>query len=191
MTGRGSAAFSGRNQRRRKLIDARLQGILLVALVVLEVGLLAGATLYLFHQFSVIIDQNLFVIHRSAQRPLLPAFLKEMGTVVMIMSVLNTLALLVAHKLWVRHIQVVTQDFRDRLERIRALDFRAHDDRAGPRHEVLERLEQWRQAEDRRYAELAGLLAQLPAPEGGYSDAERARIAELLERCRALLSAAR
>ncbi|MEH6824466.1 MAG: hypothetical protein V7629_11205 [Motiliproteus sp.] len=140
------------NQRLRKrlLIDKRLQGRLLVALVLLETSMLVAAMFYLYQRFSTIVDANLFTIHRSAQVSLLPEFLQQMGWVVLVMSIVNTLALLAAHALWTGRFNQVLQSFRKQLQRIATLDLRPLEQAEKTAHEVLEGLELWRAQEQVR-----------------------------------------
>jgi len=173
----------GHRVRRRKLVDRRLQGGLLIALIALELGMLCAAMLYLYLQFSAAIEANLFTIHRSAQAPLLPAFLKEMALVVVSMGVINTLALLVANHLWVGYIRRVLAAFRTRLERVAALDLGGVPPAEEPQHEVLTLLERWRRREVGRAARIDQLLARLPEPGQGrvLNEAELQQLVQQLD----------
>ncbi len=136
--------------RRRQFIDAQLQGGLLVALVLLEVSMLCLAMLYLYLSFSTLIEANLFTIHSSTQVQLLPEFLKQMGWVVLIMSLVNTLALFIAHAIWGGHIAKVVKAFRSRLQQIGSLDLSPVNQPDTIHHRVLDFMEQWRAQEQRR-----------------------------------------
>lgn len=174
---------SWHQQRRRQFIDARLQGRLLVALVLLEVSMLGLATLYLYLRFDAIIDANLFMIHRSAQTELLPEFLQQMGWVVLVMSVVNTLALLAAHALWIGHIKRVVKAFRLRLARIGELDLRPLPQSDTIEHNVIDSIEAWRSHEQQRLQQIHLLLDQL-----GHAGAiDRTRTGEQLADLRQLL----
>lgn len=176
-------------QRRRHFIDTKLQGRLLVALVLLEVIMLGLATLYLYLRFSAIIDANLFVIHRPAQTELLPEFLAQMGWVVLVMSLVNTLALLAAHALWSGYIKRVVQAFRLRLAQIARLDLRPCQQADTIHHSVIERIESWRVQEQHRLGNIHRLITQLDFP-STYTATDRARISERLASLRQLLKPA-
>lgn len=170
----------GHRIRRRKLLDLRLQGGLLVALVVLELAMLIVGMLYLYVQFSAAIEANLFTIHRTARVALLPVFLEEMAKVVVTMGVINTLALLLANHLWVGHIRQVLSAFRARLQRIEALNLRRAGTNEPVRHEVITLLDQWRQREGIRAQQIDALLAQLPgADEPLDADALKQLVSQL------------
>ncbi len=141
--------------RKRLLIDKHMQGRLLVALVLLETSMLVAAMFYLYQRFSTIVDANLFTIHRSAQVSLLPEFLQQMGWVVLVMSIVNTLALLVAHALWTGLLNQVLQSFRKHLQRIATLDLRPLEESEKTAHEVLDGLELWRAQEQLRLQQIS------------------------------------
>lgn len=170
----------GHRIRRRKLLDLRLQGGLLVALVLLELAMLIVGMFYLYVQFSAAIEANLFTIHRTARVALLPVFLEEMAKVVVTMGVINTLALLLANHLWVGHIRQVLSAFRARLQRIEALNLRRAGTNEPVRHEVITLLDQWRQREGIRAQQIDALLAQLPgADEPLDADALKQLVSQL------------
>ncbi len=146
------------NARHRHLIDHKLQGVLLAALVVLECTLLISGVIYLYVQFNAHIDANLYIIHRQSQQELLPLLLKELGLVILVMAAINTLCLIIAHKLWVRHITRVIGEFTLRLQRINDADFRALPGEHPLRHDLLLRLEQWRKQLSERYRDIHRVL---------------------------------
>ena len=155
---------TGQQPRKRRFIDSRLQGRMLIALVLLEVTMLLVAMIYLYQSFSSIIDANLFTIHRTAQRSLLSEFLEQMGWVLLVMSITNTLALFGAHALWAGYIRRVIQSFRWRLQRIGSLNLRAQEAPETVDHLVLEGLELWRVQEQVRLQQVQLLVEQLCLP---------------------------
>ncbi len=175
--------------RRRQFIDAQLQGRLLAALVLLEVTMLMSATLYLYLRFSAIIDANLFTIHRSSQTELLPEFLAQMGWVVLVMSLVNTLALLAAHTLWVGHIQRVVKAFRLRLEQIGRLDLRSFKKSGSIEHKVIDSIESWRLQEQQRLQQIHLQIDQI-CLQSTATAVDRARINDQLTSLRLLLKPA-
>ncbi len=118
------------------------------------------ALLYLYLRFGALIEANLYVVHAAARTGLLPAMLSELLKVILVMGVVNTLALLLAHTLWSRHVERVVRAFRNRTARLAALDFtEPEDDQAT--HEVVARLERWREAERGRLLAVREQLAEL------------------------------
>ena len=148
-------------QRSRLLVDKSQQGRLLLALVVLETTLLIVAVVYLYQRFSALIDANLVTLHRTTQTALLPELLHQLGWVLLVMGVVNTLALFAAHGLWTRHLSAVIRDFRRRLERIGSLDLRPLKPDTNVSHEVLDALEAWREQEQKRLQQVAVLVAAI------------------------------
>jgi hypothetical protein len=154
------------NQRRKHFIDNRLQGRLLVALVLLESMMLALAILYLYIQFKGIVEQNLYSIHPASQQALLPLFLEQLGWVVLVMSITNTLALYLAHHLWVLHIKQIIAAFRATLLRVKSLDFSSPARTVlGVEHEVLSLLNSWYSGERTRVGQLQQAISSLPNPD--------------------------
>ncbi|MEH6471266.1 MAG: hypothetical protein V7752_08450 [Halopseudomonas sp.] len=180
---------SGLQQRKRVFVDSRLQGRMLVVLVLLEVTMLLIAMIYLYSSFSTIIDTNLFTIHRSTQTSLLPEFLKQMGWVVLVMSTTNTLALFAAHALWAGYIDKVILAFRLRLERIGLLNLRSLPSAETSDHSVLDGIELWRVQEQVRLQQVRLLVEQVarPASAGVPKSAHQAQRRELLLSLRRLL----
>jgi hypothetical protein len=153
------------NQRRKHFIDNRLQGRLLVALVLLESMMLALAIIYLYIQFKGIVEQNLYSIHRTSQQALLPLFLEQLGWVVLVMSITNTLALYLAHHLWILHVKLIVAAFRETLLRVKSLDFASPvKNTLGVEHEVLILLNQWYRGERQRIFRLRQIINSLSKP---------------------------
>lgn len=162
-----SKKTNGRQPRRRRVyIDADLQGRLVVALVALETSLLAAACLYLYYAFGSIIDDNLYVIHAADAAPMLPRMALELAKVVAVCAVVNTVALVVAHRLWARHVRRVLASLRKRLERVRALDLRVDPAWADERevHRLIDLCDRWVDNERRRMVAVRIAAARLPRP---------------------------
>ncbi|WP_207062943.1 hypothetical protein [Motiliproteus sp. SC1-56] len=151
----------------------------------MEITILALALTYLYSRFSAITEANLFRIHGADRPGLLPAFLKELGLVILVMSLANTAALLVAHYLWRIHLRRVLGDFCGRLSLVTALDLRPHHDKIRFRHPLVATAEQWRQREAARVAALGVEIGRLEAP--GPDAESRSQLLRRLRRCKQLL----
>ncbi len=171
------------NARKRYLIDHKLQGVLLVALIILECAMLIAGVIYLYFQFNAHIDANLYVIHRQSQQELLPLLLRELGLVIVVMATVNTLCLFIAHKLWVRHIRQVTNEFTFRLQRINAADFRAIPDKEPLCHDLLLRVDQWRKHLSEHYKGINQVLVSHNVATG--TEWEQSQIQTLHEQLKA------
>lgn len=166
-------------RRKRIYVDGEIQGRLAAAMVVMEVALLLLACLYLYHAFGEIIDENLYVIHASESAPLLPRLARELGLVVVVCALVNTVALVAAHHVWARHVRQVLDGMGKRLVRVRALDLRPDPEwrHERHRHRLVELTERWIESERRRIVAVRIAAARLPAtlpidPDG--RDAEEA-----------------
>lgn len=155
----------GAPRRRKFYVDGALQRRLALALVALEVALFSGACAYLYFALVGIIDDNLYVIHAGAREGLLPQMARELGRVALVCGVINSLALVFTHRLWVRHIRRVLAALDQRLARVRALDLRPDPAPAGATgaHRLLDLCDGWIEAERTRVSAIDNALARLPA----------------------------
>lgn len=82
-------------------------------------------------------------------------------------TVVNGAALLIADRLWIRHIDRALTPFRQTIARIAALDFRATDELAeegiAANHEVVALAQAWLANERQPLENIDGKLAQLEA----------------------------
>lgn len=158
-----SLKINARNRRTRRFVDFEVQGALSVALVLLELVLFLIAMGYLYVQFSQLLENNLFTIHRSAQQDLLVVMLKAIGFIVLVMSFVNLLAVGIAHALWQRYVGAVLQVFRRSLIAFKKGDFdhkiQGKDTSSG----LLGHMEQWRQREQALQAAINGHVLKLQA----------------------------
>ncbi len=156
---------NGRYRRKRVFVDADIQGRLIVALVVLEVSLLLAACAFLYMRFGAVIDGQLYVIHAADREPLFPALALELVRVVLVCAAANTVALIVAHRIWSRHVRQVLDGMRSRLDRVARLDLRPDPRwRDEPqRHRLIDLTERWIEGERLRMVGLRIATARLPA----------------------------
>ena len=175
-------------QRKTQLIDLKLQLPLIIAVVALEVVILGGATFYLYLQFEQIFSDS--AIATDVPQPsLLSMFLKELGTVMLTMSITNTVLLLLIHKLWLLRIQRVLQQMSVRLRRIEMLDLSPLADVVDERsHPVLGLLDTWRLAECQRQEQLQQTLSGLPESFSRFAEADKQKLLSQLRRCQKILS---
>ncbi|MEH6811413.1 MAG: hypothetical protein V7677_02680 [Motiliproteus sp.] len=174
----------GTSQRRIVFIDTSLQGRLLAALILLETSMLIAALIYLYLKFNGIIEANLFTIHFSSRADLLPQFFEQMIRVILIMSLTNTVALMVAHHLWGSQIKSTMSAFVHRLRRFQALNFRRHDAEKQP-HKVLVLLHQWQQLEIDRMNQFKSRIKELADFDSASDDPQALRLQ--LQQCKELL----
>ncbi len=181
---RPKPSANGASLRRTVFIDSGLQGRLLVALILLETSMLIAALIYLYLKFSGIIEANLYTIHLSSRTALLPLFIEEMITVILVMSVTNTIALIAAHQLWRKQVKTTTSAFVRRLRRFQALDFRQHPEDSHA-HKVLSLLYRWQKLEIGRISKLKSNINKLFKLDSAHDDRQALR--QQLHQCKQLL----
>lgn len=147
-------------RRRRYYVDSSLQRSLMVAMVALEVFLVA-LSIWLAHwQLIELIDQSMYRMNVAHTGPTLMR-LAEKGFVVLgLFAVVNVVALMVAAKIWSRHENLVLQDFAKLIAKTRALDF-SGDPQTCRQHQVLALASTWRALEQARFAAVRELVARL------------------------------
>ncbi len=145
--------------RKRLFIDMELQGWLLIGLVTLETLLLGGACWYLYLSLNASIDQNLYVIHKASDRQLVTEFTQQMWNVILTCALINTLALIAAHRLWARHVRHILRDFSARLQRLSRLDLSDVVDE-GNKHCLLSTYDNWLKLERERLSCVNSLIAK-------------------------------
>lgn len=166
-------------KRRKVYVDERLQGRFMLGLVLLELCLFVAACGYLYCALAEIIENNLYVIHAAEHEALLPQMARELGLVALVCGALNSVALLVAHGLWSRHVSRVLGSLHRRMECVRSLDLRADSSvpAEAASHRLLELCERWIDAERLRIKSINGALARLPLDAPQTADAQDARAA--------------
>ncbi len=184
----GKSTGTAMETRRVHLVDLKLQMPLIVAIVLLEVVILAGAVFYLYSQFHHIFETSAYSIDPDVGRSLVSMFLKELGTVILTMSISNTLLLLVIYKLWLIRIRRTLWRLKTRLQRIQLLNLRPIADGLDESsHTVLGLLDTWRLQELERQQRIGRLLDQLPESADQLTPETRREIVRQLQNCRALL----
>ncbi len=147
-------------QRRIKLIDARLQGRLIVPLIVMETFIVTVAMLYLYYDYSALLEEYMYSIHRLGHEDFFLRLMQELAVAVLVMTFFNVLLLTVANHLWLERIRSILSCFRQGMSAVKQLDLRSRP--ACPvEHEVLKQMEQWRQLEAGRYQQLREHLSRI------------------------------
>ncbi|PIW28148.1 MAG: hypothetical protein COW30_08440 [Rhodospirillales bacterium CG15_BIG_FIL_POST_REV_8_21_14_020_66_15] len=132
-------------------LDNRIQGVMLIALVVMEATLTLGGIGVLYNRYTTIIDANLYRIHADTNGPtLLELMLTSLGEVLLVILVVNIAALVVADRIWVFFVRRVLKDFREQLQRMSRLDFRIRQNSEG-RHRILDSVLEWTITENERH----------------------------------------
>lgn len=150
------------HQRNIQYIDQALQKWFLVALVTLEVLILAGAGAILYFRLDAAVEESLYRVHMAGQPSMLSVLLKESLQIVVGLIAINLIALFVADRIWARHVRGILSELRKLLSSVRDLDLR-EDTVTGilPRHEVLSVGLDWHRAERERHLALRESIAAL------------------------------
>ncbi len=147
-------------KRHIKYIDRYLQGRLITTLMVIEALIVTVSMIYLYYDYSALLEDYIYSIHRVADEDLFLHMMKHLIIVVSCMTMMNIVLLMLANSLWVRHIRRILSCFTSRLRAIRSLDLRQKEP-CGVHHEVLDTLENWRGRESLRYNKLSSQLEGL------------------------------
>ncbi|WP_426417203.1 hypothetical protein [Aestuariirhabdus sp. LZHN29] len=177
----------GQNLRRRHYVSYHVQGRLLGALVLLEVLMVLVAVIYLYGRFDALLETQLYSIHRAPAGTLASQMFYELAVTVVAMTVVNAIALLVAHLIWQNYVERVLLQFRAQLERMAELDFRLHSDLDSDLHESVAMLARWLDAERAVATELRELVPLLDRI-GEMTPEEREALSARLVKVERLLS---
>jgi hypothetical protein len=167
-------AASRAGRRRRRYVDPALQKRLVAGLVVLESVLVAASVGVLYWHLNGLVEENLYRIHFTAARPLLPVLLRDALLLLGAFVVANMAVLLAVMHLWGRRVNSITDEFMLLLGKTRRLDFSA-DGPAQDNHQLLALTLNWRAKERARLAEIQEQVAKLEAEALGRNDPEAMR----------------
>lgn len=150
------------HQRNVTYIDQALQKWLLVALVALEVLILLGAGAILYFRLDAAVEDSLYRVHLASQPSMLSVLLKESVQIVVGLIAVNLIALLVADRIWARHVRGILGALRIILQSVQDLDLREETvSEISPRHEILVVGLEWHRTERKRHLALRKSIAAL------------------------------
>jgi hypothetical protein len=152
-------------KRRIVYVDDRIQKGLLIALVSLEVLLIAGTLWILYIQMSAIVEANLYRIHISQNQSIYPLLLKTVMIGLIGLIAVNALMLWVVGWLWARHVDSILNPFRYLVSKVEALDFREDEPISIP-HKVVELALDWRHSNRQNMLKLRQEISRLDEFEG-------------------------
>lgn len=173
------------HRRRLLYVDSSIQRSLLLALVVLEVALVATSIWLLHWRLVHFIDDSMYRMHAAHEGLTLMRLAQEGFPVLVLFVVVNLLALTLVAGLWSARENLVLRDFIKLMEKTRELDF-SGDPEPRRQHEVLKLATAWRALERARFAALREQLANLEDAEPNEESLQDLRVA--LARLNQLLS---
>ncbi|NGZ28519.1 MAG: hypothetical protein G8345_16720 [Magnetococcales bacterium] len=149
-----------RNKRQRTYVDFAIQMRMLIALVVMELVLVASGVAYLYYRFNAIVEENLYRIHQTNTQSPMEILLAEAGWVVAALVAANLVALLVADRIWYIYVRRVLERFMEMARKMRDFDLREESSRK-INHEVLVRMLAWHMAERKRALNVRAAIQNL------------------------------
>lgn len=172
-------------KRRIVYVDHSVQKWLLIALVMLEIILIAGALWLLYLQLISAVEANLYRAHATVRPDIYPLIKVAIIGLSGLLAI-NLIVLWLVDCLWARHLATILRPFTELVRRVEALDFSPDEISAKP-HKVVELAHAWRETERQRLRDLRAAINQLDTAgqTGLLADKERTRI--LLETIHDLL----
>jgi len=158
------------HRRHIQYVDAVLQKWLMVALILLEVTLIASGLFVLHHELGAVLEEYLYRVHQPANQSVLDVLLTPLFTIMTGLVVANILALLVAEGAWATYVNSVLADFAALIDRTQALDLR-EDAGIPSRHEIVKKMLSWRALERSRCGAIQADLSAIDT-EADFSDPE-------------------
>lgn len=149
-------------RRRVHYVDSTIQRSLLLAMVVLEVTLVAASTWLAHWRLIELIDQSMYRMQVAQTGPSLMRFAGEGFAVFGLFALVNVIALAVAAGIWSYHENRVLQAFTKLIGKTRELDF-SSDAETDQRREVLALAVAWRARERNRFTAIRQQVAKLEA----------------------------
>lgn len=149
------------NRRRLRIVDHSLQQSMLIALVLMETLIVAGAIWFLYRALADILDQNLYRVHFHGSVDMLSLLVRECTPVLGAMLALNFAALVAADRIWAHYVAGIVGTLARLMAAALRLDFGSRE--AGPfQHAVLDQAHAWRAAEAARLARARSRIRSLP-----------------------------
>lgn len=152
-------------QRRQFYNDQKLQGYLLVGLIILEFALVLLMLLYFFMELNNIIDAHLYRLH-DTQTASWPEILSLLALTMAGFLIVNIAALYVAHLIWGRYVRQTINLFSAGLDKIIARDFSDNPPTHSSHHHIIALLETWFSKEQRRNRQIRVQVERLDSYAG-------------------------
>jgi hypothetical protein len=175
-------------QRKHFYNDHKLQGYLLVALIVLELVLVALLLSFMYVEINRIIEGHLYRLHNTNTASW-PEMLLLLASAMAVFMIVNIAALYLAHLIWGRYVKQTIRLFSAGLDRIIALDFSGRLDSTPGHHQIIDLLETWFAKEQDRNRQIARQVERLNSfSDGPLTDRQRREMQQILDQYRNLLS---
>ena len=170
-------------KRRIVYVDHSVQKWLLIALVSLEIILVASALWLLYLQLINTVEANLYRAHAVGKPDIYPLIKMAIIGLSCLLAI-NLFVLWIVDLVWGRHLTSILRPLTELVTRVEALDFSPDELSAKP-HKVVELAHTWRETERQRLLALRAAINQLGVP--GQTDGSADKDRAILETIRKLL----
>jgi len=175
-------------RRKQFYTDRKIQGHLLVGLILLELVMVGMLLYFLYDGINQIIEQQLYQIHHKESDSSWIAIFKLIAWMMEGFLVVNLIALYVAHVVWARYVKKTVSDFSLLLYKLSMRDFSAREMGTQNRHSIVDLMEQWILKEKNRNQQISLIIEQLSGFEGReLQPGEIQQLQQQLQRYRQLL----
>lgn len=148
-------------RRRIVLVDHVLQRSLLVALVIMEVVVVAIAIWVLYRALAAIVDANVYRIHFSGKVDVVGLLMSEGLRVLLGMLAVNVLALIIADRIWALYVNRILRNLDKSMNDSAQLNFCEQEPTAF-QHAVLTDATAWRRRVAGELAAARACIRDLP-----------------------------
>lgn len=169
-----SAPSRPASRRRVHYVDSSIQRPLLIAIVALELGLVAACSWLAHRRMIHVIEESMYRMNVAQIEPILTRLAQEGFAVLGSFALVNVIALMLAVGIWSYRQDLVMQDFTRLIGKTRALDF-SSDAETQRQHEVLALAAVWRARERTRFAAIRDQVVRLEAAVSAKASTEDLR----------------
>lgn len=155
-TSRQSPAY----RRQRHYVDRAIQRPLLLAMIIIEVALVATFVWLMHWRLAGFIENNLYRMHATESALTLTLLVREGSPFLFLYLVVNLLVLAVVFRLWSVRQDWMLNDLTALITKSCALDF-SLDPESKYQHKALVLVLAWRESERRRFSTIRDQVARL------------------------------
>ncbi|MCF6354174.1 MAG: hypothetical protein L3J26_03575 [Candidatus Polarisedimenticolaceae bacterium] len=147
------------SRRVSRYIDSRLQGGLIVAVLLFELLLIVAGLMILHDELHQVVEDQLFRIHPGVQEGM-PILVHHLVSAMGVIVLANVSLVIAIEWFWSRHVAKIITPLRAIFDAVRFLDLR-HKPEPAVDHDVLNRAGSWVQTEHLRCSRLLRLMEEL------------------------------
>lgn len=145
----------------QRYVDYKIQMRLLLALLAMELTIVAAGLFYLYFRFRAIIDENIYRVHKHPTSDVFATMLNETTWVIVVSVVVNLAALLLADRIWIRYVRTIIISFGSLADRMADLNFENNHADVQASHESLDMMQAWHQGERQRALSIHAVIQSI------------------------------